>query len=113
MFTVVGVIARDLGVRSGRLVAAPRGVVLSGGRPAKVKRGKTATYLVVTEGDLAGTRLTLSDSQITMGKPVVAGTRITVELILDKLSAGQSVEQILDAHPRLTREGIQAALACH
>ncbi len=68
VFTVVGVIARDLGVRSGRLVAAPRGVVLSGGRPAKVKRGKTATYLVVTEGDLAGTRLTLADSQITIGR---------------------------------------------
>jgi uncharacterized protein (DUF433 family) len=46
-----------------------------------------------------------------MGKPVIAGTRITVELVLDKLAAGETVEQILDAHPRLTREGIQAALA--
>jgi len=46
-----------------------------------------------------------------MGKPVVAGTRITVELILEKLAAGETVEQILDAHPRLTREAIQAALA--
>jgi uncharacterized protein (DUF433 family) len=46
-----------------------------------------------------------------MGKPVVRGTRITVELILDKLAAGESVEQLLEAHPRLTREGIQAALA--
>jgi len=45
------------------------------------------------------------------GKPVIAGTRITVELILEKLAAGESVEQILDAHPRLTREAIQAALA--
>jgi hypothetical protein len=68
VFTVVGVIARDLGVRPGRLVAAPRGVVLSDGRPAKVKRGKNASYLVVTEGDLAGTRLTLADSQITIGR---------------------------------------------
>ena len=53
----------------------------------------------------------VSDPAVMMGKPVVAGTRITVELILEKLSAGESVEQILAAHPRLTREGLQAALA--
>lgn len=52
----------------------------------------------------------VSDPAVMMGKPVVAGTRITVELILEKLAAGETVEQILDAHPRLTREGIQAAL---
>ena len=46
-----------------------------------------------------------------MGKPFIAGTRISVELILEKLAAGETVEQLLDAHPRLTREGIQAALA--
>jgi len=46
-----------------------------------------------------------------MGKPVVKGTRITVELILEKLGAGETIEQLLDAHPRLTREGIQAALS--
>ena len=53
----------------------------------------------------------VSDPDVMMGKPVVAGTRITVELILEKLAAGESIEQILDAHPRLTREAIQAALA--
>jgi len=46
-----------------------------------------------------------------MGKPVVTGMRITVELILEKLAAGAPTEQILAAHPRLTREAIQAALA--
>ncbi|MFZ1702627.1 MAG: DUF433 domain-containing protein [Pyrinomonadaceae bacterium] len=51
-----------------------------------------------------------SDPTVMMGKPVVAGTRITVELILEKLAAGETVEQILDAHPRLTRETISAAL---
>jgi uncharacterized protein (DUF433 family) len=56
-------------------------------------------------------KLVVSDPAIMMGKPVIAGTRITVELILEKLAAGETVEQILDAHPRLTREGIQAALA--
>jgi uncharacterized protein (DUF433 family) len=45
-----------------------------------------------------------------MGKPVIAGTRITVELILEKLAAGESIEQILESHPRLTREAISAAL---
>ena len=52
-----------------------------------------------------------SDPSIMMGKPVVAGTRITVELILEKLAAGETVEQLLEAHPRLTKEGIQAALS--
>jgi uncharacterized protein (DUF433 family) len=52
-----------------------------------------------------------SDPSIMMGKPVVAGTRITVELILEKLAVGETVEQVLEAHPRLTREAIQAALA--
>jgi uncharacterized protein (DUF433 family) len=56
-------------------------------------------------------RLIVSDPRVMMGKPVIAGTRITVELILEKLAAGETVEQILDAHPRLTKEAIQAALA--
>lgn len=54
--------------------------------------------------------LITSDPTIMMGKPVVAGTRITVELILEKLGAGETIEQILEEHPRLTYEGIQAAL---
>jgi len=45
------------------------------------------------------------------GKPVVVGTRITVEFILEKLAAGETIDQILDAHPRLTAERIRAALA--
>jgi uncharacterized protein (DUF433 family) len=51
-----------------------------------------------------------SDPAVMMGKPVVAGTRITVELVLEKLAAGESIEQVLDSHPRLTRDGILAAL---
>lgn len=51
-----------------------------------------------------------SDPDVLLGKPVVAGTRITVELILEKLAAGESVQQILEAHPRLTRDGILAAI---
>ena len=52
----------------------------------------------------------VSGPSIMTGKPVVAGTRITVELILEKLAAGEPVEQILSEHPRLTEEGIRAAL---
>ena len=56
-------------------------------------------------------RLIQSNPAIMMGKPVITGTRITVEMILSKLAAGESFEQILEAHPRLTMEAIQAALA--
>ena len=52
-----------------------------------------------------------SDPSIMMGKPVVAGTRIPVELILEKLAAGETADHLLEAHPRLTREGISAALS--
>jgi uncharacterized protein (DUF433 family) len=45
-----------------------------------------------------------------MGKPAISGTRITVELILEKLAAGETIEQLLEAHPRLIREGVLAAL---
>ena len=57
------------------------------------------------------TELIQSDPAIMMGKPVVAGPRITVELILEKLSAEETIDQILEAHPRLTREGVLAALS--
>jgi len=53
----------------------------------------------------------VSDPAVLMGKPVVAGTRLTVEHILEELAAGTPVEQLLTAHPRLTREAISAALA--
>jgi uncharacterized protein (DUF433 family) len=51
-----------------------------------------------------------SNPNIMMGKPVIAGTRITVELILEKLAAGETTARILEAHPRLTEEAIKAAL---
>jgi uncharacterized protein (DUF433 family) len=44
------------------------------------------------------------------GKPVIKGTRITVELILEKMAAGETVEGLLEAYPHITREGILAAL---
>ncbi len=53
----------------------------------------------------------ISDPAIMMGKPVIIGTRITVESIIEKLAAGETVEQILEAHPRLTKNSINEALA--
>ena len=49
--------------------------------------------------------------RIMMGKAVIRGTRITVELILEKLSAGETVEAIMEAHPQISKEQILAALA--
>ena len=51
------------------------------------------------------------NNEIMLGKPIIKGTRITIELILDKLSAGESVEQILQAYPKLVREDVLAALS--
>ena len=48
--------------------------------------------------------------KIMMGKPVIRGTRIPVELVLRKLSEGATGADLLDAYPRLTKEDIQAAM---
>lgn len=53
----------------------------------------------------------VSDPKVMMGKPVIAGTRITVELLLEKLAAGETVEQIFRAHPHLPAGSVPAALA--
>ena len=48
--------------------------------------------------------------RVMLGKPVIRGTRIPVELILRKLSEGASEADLLDAYPHLTRQDIQAAI---
>jgi len=48
--------------------------------------------------------------KVMLGKPVIRGTRIPVELILRKLSEGGTEKDLLDAYPKLTREDIQAAM---
>jgi uncharacterized protein (DUF433 family) len=45
---------------------------------------------------------------VMQGKPVICNTRIPVELLLRKLAEGATVQEILDAYPRLTRDDIQA-----
>jgi len=49
--------------------------------------------------------------KVMLGKPVIRGTRITVELILRKLSEGATEADLMDAYPRLAPEDIRAAIA--
>ncbi len=48
--------------------------------------------------------------QIMLGKPIISGTRITVELLMRKLAGGYTLQQLLDAYPQLTTTQINAAL---
>jgi len=52
----------------------------------------------------------VSNPDVMMGKPVIKGTRITVESILERLAAGETEAQILEANPRLSAADIRAAL---
>lgn len=53
----------------------------------------------------------ISDQKIMLGKPLIKGTRVTVELILKKLSEGMSFEELMQAYPQLTKEDILATLS--
>jgi uncharacterized protein (DUF433 family) len=55
-------------------------------------------------------RITI-DAEVMQGKPVIRGTRITVDLLLRKLSEGATEADLLDAYPHLTAGDIRAALA--
>lgn len=50
------------------------------------------------------------NSEICNGRPIVAGTRITVETVLSYLSAGDTVDDIIVAHPILTRDDILSCI---
>jgi uncharacterized protein (DUF433 family) len=58
----------------------------------------------------AGDRIVV-DPRVMLGKPVIRGTRITVELILRKLAEGATEADLLDAYPHLTAADVRAALA--
>jgi uncharacterized protein (DUF433 family) len=61
------------------------------------------------EGSVSAARI-VTNPDVMLGKPVVEGTRITVELILEKLSGGESVDQILGSYPTLTQQRVLAAI---
>ena len=48
---------------------------------------------------------------VMLGKPVIKGTRITIELLLKKLSEGMSMEELITAYPQLKKEDILAAIS--
>jgi uncharacterized protein (DUF433 family) len=52
----------------------------------------------------------VSDPAICSGKPVIRGTRIAAHTILEFLAAGDSVEEVLEEYPVITREDVQACL---
>ena len=52
----------------------------------------------------------ISNPKLMMGKPVIQGTRITVENILERLGAGETIQQIVEAYPHLTALSIYAAI---
>ncbi len=52
-----------------------------------------------------------SDPEIMLGKAVIAGTRIPVDMILEKMSYGESIEELIKEYPHLNQEQIYAALA--
>src|SRR5439155_1592913 len=134
VFTVVGVIRRDLfaGVRSNRLVAAPRGVGPSAGytRPAKVKRGKAAHQLVGTAGARGGNQdsvyagprlLAVADGMGGMAAGDVASNIVIATIapldedlpgnaMVDKLrgavdTANQQIRDAVDVNPALEGMG--------
>ena len=51
-----------------------------------------------------------TNPEVMLGKPVIRGTRVTVELLLRKLSEGASEEDLLDAYPHISREDVRAAV---
>ena len=51
------------------------------------------------------------DPQVLVGKPVVKGTRVAVELVVDLMAQGWTQEQILDSYPNLAAEDLRACLA--
>ncbi len=53
----------------------------------------------------------VSRPDVMFGKPVIEGTRITVELVMERIAAGQTVDDLLLSYPHLTREQVLSALA--
>ena len=53
----------------------------------------------------------VSDPEILVGKPALKGTRLSVDLILDRLADGWTAEDLFEAYPRLTPEALQAVFA--
>jgi uncharacterized protein (DUF433 family) len=89
--------------------SAPKVRSTAGNRPAASKRRSHPSPGRSADG--ASPRATPARSGKGWGKPVFAGTRIPVDLILERIASGETLESILESHPRLTREAILASFA--
>ncbi len=52
-----------------------------------------------------------SNPEVMLGKPVIRGTRVTVESVLERIGAGESLEEVVASHPRLTAQAARACIA--
>ena len=52
-----------------------------------------------------------ADTNVMLGKPVIRGTRITVEAVMERLASGWSVDQLIESYPGITPEDVHACLA--
>lgn len=52
-----------------------------------------------------------SNPKVLYGKPIIKGTRIAVDLILEKMAAGDCIDELLDAYPKISQDAIYACLA--
>ena len=77
---------------------------------AQLWHGRNLLYAVRCENAMTITDRIEIDPQVMLGKAVIRGTRIPVELILRKLSEGATETDLTEAYPRLTHEDIQAAI---
>jgi uncharacterized protein (DUF433 family) len=68
-------------------------------------------YLYMKEDQPLYQERIIADPRILAGKPVVKGTRIAVDLVLEELARNPAIEELLAAHPDLTRNDVQACLA--
>ena len=69
-----------------------------------------SNFTMPNRNDMEHTDLIERNPEVMLGKPVIKGTRITVELIVRKIAGGYSIDELLKAYPHLTRQQIQAAL---
>ncbi len=52
----------------------------------------------------------VADPKVMLGKPVIKGTRITVELVIERLGQGQTIDELLVSYPHISREAVMACL---
>ena len=87
----------------------------AGWKPALLKEERDALHSIVIGASPKESPMTIDriemNPAVMLGKPVIRGTRIPVEVLLRKLGEGATEADLLEAYPRLVREDVQAALS--